>query len=301
MATTPDGNSPNAAVPEKKRGAVVAFLDTIEWLGNKLPDPAVLFVVGILTVWGMSWICSSIAFTETLPGKTEPLRIVNMLSLDKLADFLSKMTEQFVGFHPLGVVLVAMLGVGVADHSGFINAVLKSILKVTPRFLLTPMVIFVAVISHTAADAGYVVVIPLAGVIFYAAGRHPLAGIAAAFAGVSGGFSANFIPSGIDPLLAGLAPPTGASLVLSAEAAQKLSARKGQALTIPLSRELEGRTERTTIAVQVADVLPLAASDSTSALAPVDLLAAAIGGEPSTFEAIARKKAVLLTTAKAEV
>ncbi len=143
MATTPDGNSPSTAVPEEKRGAVVAFLDTIEWLGNKLPDPAVLFVVGILTVWGMSWICSSIAFTETLPGKTEPLRIVNMLSLDKLADFLSKMTEQFVGFHPLGVVLVAMLGVGVADHSGFINAVLKSMLKVTPRFLLTPMVIFV--------------------------------------------------------------------------------------------------------------------------------------------------------------
>lgn len=77
-----------------------------------------------------------------------------------------------------------------------------------------------------------------------------------------------------DPLLAGLAPPSGASVVLSAEAAQKLSARKGQALTIPLSREREGRTERTTIAVQVADVLPLAASDSTSALAPVDLLAA---------------------------
>jgi len=212
MTTTPDGNSLNTAVPEKKRGAVVAFLDMIEWLGNKLPDPAVLFVFGILTVWGMSWICSSIAFTESLPGKTEPLRIVNMLSLDKLADFLSKMTENFVGFHPLGVVLVAMLGVGVADHSGFINAVLKSMLKVTPRFLLTPMVIFVAVISHTAADAGYVVVIPLAGVIFYAAGRHPLAGIAAAFAGVSGGFSANFIPSGIDPLLAGLTT-SGAKLL----------------------------------------------------------------------------------------
>jgi len=204
MAPQPDKNPLSSSVPQKKRGAVVAFLDAIEWLGNKLPDPAVLFVLGILLVWGMSWICSSMQFTEVLPGKTEPVRIVNMLSLDKLADFLSKMTEQFVGFHPLGVVLVAMLGVGVADHSGFINAVLKSLLKFTPAFLLTPMVIFVAVISHAATDAGYVVVIPLAGVIFYAAGRHPLAGIAAAFAGVSGGFSANFIPSGIDPLLAGL-------------------------------------------------------------------------------------------------
>ncbi len=195
-----------------KRGPLVAFLDAIEWMGNKLPDPAVLFVIGISAIWILSAIFSSVPFTETLPGKTDPIRIVNLLSLDKLADFLSKMTETFVGFHPLGVVLVAMLGVGVADHSGFINAVLKTMLTYTPKSLLTPMVIFVAIISHTAADAGYVVVIPLAGVIFYGAGRHPLAGISAAFAGVSGGFSANFIPCGIDPLLAGLTT-SGARLV----------------------------------------------------------------------------------------
>jgi aminobenzoyl-glutamate transport protein len=114
------------------------------------------------------------------------------------------MTSTFVNFHPLGVVLVAMLGVGVAEHTGFINAGLKALLNITSASLLTPMLILVAVISHTAADAGYVLVIPLGAVIFYAAGRHPLAGIAAAFAGVSGGFSANFIPSAIDPLLAGL-------------------------------------------------------------------------------------------------
>ncbi|MEX2456451.1 MAG: AbgT family transporter, partial [Balneolaceae bacterium] len=97
--------------------------------------------------------------------------------------------------------LVAMLGVGVAEHSGWIDAGLKKLLGFTPASLLTPMLILIAVVSHTAADAGYVLVIPLGGVIFYAAGRHPLAGIAAAFAGVSGGFSANFIPSAIDPLL----------------------------------------------------------------------------------------------------
>jgi para-aminobenzoyl-glutamate transporter family len=94
-----------------------------------------------------------------------------------------------------------MLGVGVAEHSGFISAGLKRMLDSTPRTLLTPMVVLVAIVSHTATDAGYVLVIPLAGVIFYAMGRHPLAGIAAAFAGVSGGFCANFIPSAIDPLL----------------------------------------------------------------------------------------------------
>jgi aminobenzoyl-glutamate transport protein len=195
-----------------KRNPLAAFLDWVEWVGNKLPDPAILFVIGILAVWCLSAICAPIAFTETLPGKTEPIRIVNLLSLEKFADFLSKMTESFVGFHPLGVVLVAMLGVGVADQSGFINAVLKTMLTYTPKKLLTPMVILVAIISHTAADAGYVVVIPLAGVIFYAAKRHPLAGISAAFAGVSGGFSANFIPSGLDPLLAGLTT-TGVRMV----------------------------------------------------------------------------------------
>ena len=97
----------------------------------------------------------------------------------------------------------ALLGVGVAEHVGLLGAGLKAMLNITPRSLLTPMLMLVACISHTAADAGYVLVIPLGGVIFYTAGRHPLAGLAAAFAGVSGGFSANFIPSGLDPLLQG--------------------------------------------------------------------------------------------------
>jgi aminobenzoyl-glutamate transport protein len=114
------------------------------------------------------------------------------------------MVTNFSHFHPVGVVLVAMLGIGVAEHTGFINSALRALLNVTPDKLLTPMVIAVGIVSHTAADAGYVLVIPLGGVIFYAAGRHPLAGIAAAFAGVSGGFSASFVPSSIDPLLQGL-------------------------------------------------------------------------------------------------
>jgi aminobenzoyl-glutamate transport protein len=130
--------------------------------------------------------------------------IQNQLKPAALADFLVNMVTTFTGFHPLGVVLVALLGVGVAEAAGFIDAVIKGMLSFTPGMLLTPMLIFVGIISHTAADAGYVLVIPLGGVIFYAAGRHPLAGIGAAFAGVSGGFSANIIPSGIDPLLSGL-------------------------------------------------------------------------------------------------
>ncbi len=238
------------------------MLNGIETVGNKLPDPAALFVIALVLTWLVSAILGGHKFdvprkVEGLQGKAESLstkvdalsaraketatlasdseelpgaagelakeadgvskaagglakaakkqeRIVNQLSAPAMAKFLSSMVKTFAGFHPLGVVLVALLGVGVAERSGFINAVLKQLLSLTPKLLLTPMVILVAIVSHTAADAGYVLVIPLGGVIFYAAGRHPLAGIAAAFAGVSGGFSANFIPSGIDPLLQGI-------------------------------------------------------------------------------------------------
>ncbi|WP_152050674.1 AbgT family transporter [Tautonia marina] len=190
--------------PEHRPTAIDRALNLIERLGNMLPDPAVLFLILMLIVWGASAALSPIEFTEIHPVTQEPIRIQNQLTGDSLADFLANMVATFVGFHPLGVVLVALLGVGVAEHTGFINAGLKALLGITSRSLLTPMLILVAIVSHTAADAGYVLVIPLGGVIFHAAGRHPLAGIAAAFAGVSGGFSANFIPSGIDPLLQGL-------------------------------------------------------------------------------------------------
>ena len=186
-----------------KKSFVDKALDFIEKSGNKLPDPAILFFMLMLFIWAFSAILSNFTFTEIDPRTGVPLEVINLLKGESLASFLANMVTTFTSFAPLGIVLVAMLGVGVADLSGFINAGLKSMLNVTPRRLLTPMLIMVAIVSHTAADAGYVLVIPLGGVIFYAAGRHPLAGIAAAFAGVSGGFSANFIPSGIDPLLQG--------------------------------------------------------------------------------------------------
>lgn len=176
-------------------------LNTIERVGNKLPDPAIIFLISMLTIWVLSFIFSQMTFEAIDPRTGQPIVVNNLLAGDSLASFLSGMVKTFTGFAPLGVVLVAMLGVGVAEHSGFINAGLKLLLRITPQSLLTPSVILIAIVSHTATDAGYVLVIPLAGIIFHAMGRHPIAGIAAAFAGVSGGFGANFIPSGIDPLL----------------------------------------------------------------------------------------------------
>jgi aminobenzoyl-glutamate transport protein len=195
MAATPTNESPRL---------VDRALNAIERVGNKLPDPAALFLILLLLTWVLSALLAPVQFSEIDPRNNQPIQIKNQLAGTSIAAFLSNMVTTFTGFHPLGVVLVALLGVGVAEHTGFINACLKGLLSFTSARLLTPMLILVAIVSHTAADAGYVLVIPLGGVIFYAAGRHPLAGIAAAFAGVSGGFSANFVPSSLDPLLSGL-------------------------------------------------------------------------------------------------
>jgi aminobenzoyl-glutamate transport protein len=197
------GNERQAQAPQSAGGFLNRTLDAIERVGNRLPDPAILFLLLMLLVWALSWLLSGVEFRTLHPGTGEAVRVQNLLSGAELTRFLSTMVTTFTGFAPFGIVLVAMLGVGVAEHSGFINAALKVLLRLTSRTLLTPMLILVAIVSHTAVDAGYVLVIPLGGVIFYAAGRHPLAGIAAAFAGVSGGFSANFVPSAIDPLLQG--------------------------------------------------------------------------------------------------
>jgi aminobenzoyl-glutamate transport protein len=195
---------PEVATPQRATGWMGRALDAVERVGNKLPDPAALFLILLIVVWIVSALLAPVQFAEIDPRSGNPIEIKNQLAGSSLASFMARMVTIFTSFHPLGVVLVALLGVGVAEHTGFINAGLKAMLNVTSAKLLTPMLVFVGIISHTAADAGYVLVIPLGAVIFYAAGRHPLAGIAAAFAGVSGGFSANFVPSSIDPLLAGL-------------------------------------------------------------------------------------------------
>lgn len=200
------------ATEPAKRGLIDRFLDLIERVGNRLPDPAVLFLAALFLTWLISAGLSNVAFDDINPKTNKPIEVDNQLTGTQLVAFLTDMVKTFTGFHPLGVVLVALLGVGVAEHTGFIAALIKSLLRITPRSLTTPMVLLVAIVSHSAGDTGYVLVIPLGGVIFATAGRHPVAGIVAAFAGVSGGFSANFLPSGLDPLLQGLTQ-AGAQIV----------------------------------------------------------------------------------------
>ena len=185
-------------------GGTTGFLGAVERIGNKLPDPAMLFVGLLGIVWILSWLLSYVTFDVVHPRTGEPIQIINQLTGTNFTTFLTNLVTNFMQFGPVGTVLVAMLGIGVAEHSGFITTGIRALLNVTAKWLLTPMVILVGIVSHSAVDAGYVLVIPIGGVIFYAAGRHPLAGIAAAFAGVSGGFSANFVPAALDPLLQGL-------------------------------------------------------------------------------------------------
>ncbi len=137
------------------------FLNAVEWAGNKLPDPAFLFVLALLITWGASKFLAPMAFTEIDPRTSEPIRVVDQMSGKAMVDFLANMVKTFVEFPPLGVVLVALLGVGVAEHTGFIQAMLKGMLRLTPTFLLTPMLILVALLSHSAGDTGYVLIIPL--------------------------------------------------------------------------------------------------------------------------------------------
>ncbi len=184
----------------------------IEELGNKLPDPLTLFFILSVFVIVVSVIASSVNLSVVHPGTNKTVAAVSLLTPDGIRRIFTQAVKNFVEFPPLGTVLVAMLGVGVAEATGLLSALLREIVMVTPRKLITPVVIFAGVMANVASDAGYVVLVPLGAVIFLAFGRHPLAGLAAAFAGVAGGFSANLLISSLDPLLAGLTQ-TAAQLI----------------------------------------------------------------------------------------
>jgi aminobenzoyl-glutamate transport protein len=178
-------------------------LDALERLGNRLPDPAALFAILLLATLALSAILAGVDFEPIDPRSQAPIEVHSQLDGPALASFLAGMVKAFTDFPPLGMVLVALLGVGVAEHVGFVGALLRAMLELTPHRLLTPAVIFVGCLGHVASDAGYVLLIPLAGALFAAAGRHPVVGICAAFAGVAGGLSCNPLPCALDPLLQG--------------------------------------------------------------------------------------------------
>jgi aminobenzoyl-glutamate transport protein len=194
----------NDSSAPQKRGFFLRSLDMIEYVGNKLPHPATLFALFAVLVLLLSAVFASIDFSAEHPTTGDEIRPVSLLTGAGVRMIVENMVSNFTQFLPLGVVLVAMLGVGVAEGSGFMGAALRGIVLSAPSRLITIVTVFAGVLSNAASEAGYVVVVPLGAVIFLAFGRHPMAGLAAAFAGVSGGYSANFVLGTIDPLLAGL-------------------------------------------------------------------------------------------------
>ncbi|WP_394019644.1 AbgT family transporter [Anaerococcus cruorum] len=184
------------------------FLAWVERVGNALPHPAMIFVIMIAILAVVAQICYmngvSVDFFDAREGKVVEISAVPLLNAEGIRHIFQTTVTNFTGFAPLGTVLVAMLGVGVAEYAGFFDAGLKKLLSNVPSVVLTATVVFVGIISNIASDAGYVVVIPLGAMIFLSAGKHPIAGLAAAFAGVSGGFSANLIFGPTDALLSGL-------------------------------------------------------------------------------------------------
>lgn len=195
-----------------KGGWFNRFLATVEWLGNLLPHPITLFACFSLFIIILSGI---LGFFDVSVEDPRPLgaagrsadgiiSVVSLVSAEGLQRIVTGLVTNFTGFAPLGTVLVALLGVAVAEHSGLLSAAMRALVLKAPAKLVTLTVVFAGVVSNTAAELGYVVLVPMAAMIFHSLGRHPLAGLAAAFAGVSGGYSANLFLGTIDPLLSGI-------------------------------------------------------------------------------------------------
>jgi aminobenzoyl-glutamate transport protein len=192
------------------------FLAMIERLGNKLPDPIMIFVWLILFLMILSQVGAWLGWSASLPytGKEAPqwgelkdgvltYRATSLFNEENIARLLTEMPKTMSSFAPLGVVLVVVLGAAVAEKAGLFSALIRGSLRNAPRVIMTPLVAVIGMVSHHASDAAYVVFIPLAAILYAAVGRHPLVGLAAAFAAVSGGYAGNITPGQIDVLLFG--------------------------------------------------------------------------------------------------
>ncbi len=191
-------------------GGSRGFLGWVERTGNRLPDPAFIFLylIGVLILVSIAADLAGLSALHPTQksdaGDPVVIAATSLLAANNVSRLWVEMPTTFTHFHPLGYVLVVMLGAGVAERTGLFGAAMRGAVRGAPKFLLTPMVAFVAMMGNLAADAAYVVLIPLAAVLYAAAGRHPIAGITASFAGVSGGFSANLLPGQLDALLFGI-------------------------------------------------------------------------------------------------
>lgn len=180
------------------------FLNFIEKWGNRLPDPFFIFVYLAVFVVLLSWLVSSLGTTVVHPGTGEELAIQSIVSGEGIRYILAETINNFTGFAPLGLVLVMMLGIGLAERVGLMETAIKKSILNAPKSLITYAVIFTGIMGNLASDAAFILVPPLAAMVFASVGRHPLAGLAAGFAGTGAGFTANILVTGTDALLSGI-------------------------------------------------------------------------------------------------
>ncbi len=204
----------------EKKGFVAKALDSVERIGNGLPNPATLFLIFTLVTMVISAICASMGVAVTYDSidvangemVEKTVAVVNLLSPDSIRHMVTSVVSNFTGFFALGTVFTIILGVGVADGSGFMSALLRKVAASTPKSLVTAVVVFLGIMSNIASSTGYVVLVPLGAILFMAFKRHPIAGLAAAFAGVSGGWSANLLIGTNDPMFAGMSTQAAQSI-----------------------------------------------------------------------------------------
>src|SRR5699024_506053 len=188
-----------ARIPRGER-----FLNHVEKAGNKLPHPFILFIYIAVAIALASWIASFFDASVIDPETSEEVAVKSLISAEGVTYALSSMLDNFLSFPPLGLVIVMLLGVGLANQTGLLEIVFKAVvLRAHPR-ILTFVVVLVGIISNVASESAAIVIPPLAAMLFMAVGRHPIAGLAAGFGSVGAGFSANFIIAGTDVLLAGI-------------------------------------------------------------------------------------------------
>ncbi len=185
-------------------GRLARLLDRVERIGNALPHPASLFLLLTLAVLVLSAAAHAAGLAVAHPATGAVMQTNNLLSLEGFRRMVLGLLPNFINFAPLGSVLVCVLGLSVAEHSGLLHATVRLIVGAARPRILTVVVVFAGAMSHTAGDVGYVLLLPLSSALFHSVGRHPLAGLAAAFSGVSGGFAANLLLSPTDVILAGL-------------------------------------------------------------------------------------------------
>jgi aminobenzoyl-glutamate transport protein len=213
MAQAATGVGAHPAAPQKsEKKAMEKVLDAIERVGNKVPHPAVIFILLIISIIIVSHIVylfgASATFDSINPETHEPESVTStaksLLTNEGLRFMYSSVVANFMSFNAVGVIIVAMLGVGVSETSGLIKALIRKLVAVAPPAALTYILVFVGILSSIAADAGYLVLIPLAAAAFLSVKRNPLVGLAASFAAVSAVFSVNILIKPLDGILTGI-------------------------------------------------------------------------------------------------